>query len=82
MEMGIWLGMLMGGDAGDGIGDAGESDGDRTTSSDMAGHVLYTLKKLPFNSGDVENSPSVHGDGYLASCAHGCGCRQQYRGCR
>jgi hypothetical protein len=75
METCICLAVLMGADARDGIGDAGDSDGDRTTSSDMATNVLYMLKKLAFHSGDVACLPSVDVDRYLAGCTHGWGCR-------
>ena len=58
-----------GGDGGDSAGDAGDGVGDSTSSSDIAKDLLYMLNNLPFNSGDVEYSPAVDRDGYLAGSA-------------
>jgi hypothetical protein len=55
---------------GDGACDAGDGAGDRTTSNDVARDVLYMIKNFLFNSGDVEYSPSVDRDGFLAGSAH------------
>jgi hypothetical protein len=66
--MGIRLAMLTGGDGGDGAGNGGDSEGDRTASNDMARDVLYMLKNLHFNSGNARYPPSVDSDGYLAGC--------------
>jgi hypothetical protein len=69
IEIGIWLALLTGVAGGDGASDAGDGAGDRTTSSDLARDVLYMLKNVHFNSGDMEYSPAVDGDRYLAASA-------------
>jgi hypothetical protein len=64
------LAVLTRGDDGDGARDAGDGAGDRTTSNNMVRDVRYKLKNIHSNSGDVEYSPSVDRDGYLAGSAH------------
>jgi hypothetical protein len=57
------LAALTGGDGGDGTGDDGKTDGDRTTNCHVAANVLYIVKKFRFNSGDVRSAPTLHRDG-------------------
>jgi hypothetical protein len=54
-------------EGGDGTSDAGDGAGDRTTSNEMARGVLYMPKTFHSNSGDVEYSPPVVRDRYLAA---------------
>jgi hypothetical protein len=75
VEMGIWLGDFSGADGSDGTGDGGDGEGDRTASKDVARDVLYMLKYLHFNSGNVRYAPSIDRDGCLAGCAPGWGWR-------
>jgi hypothetical protein len=69
-ETGIWLAPLIDVEGGDGASDIRDGDGDRTTSNDMVQDVLYMLKNVHSNSGDVEYLPSVDRDRYLACSAH------------
>jgi hypothetical protein len=57
-------------EGGDGASDVRDGAGDRTTSNDVVRNVLYMLKNVHPNSGDVEYSPSVDPDGYLARSTH------------
>ena len=79
---GIGLAALMGGyagdavgDAGDGVGDAGDGLGVTTASRDLPRELLYMLNSFQLNSGDVRYSPSVDRDRCLACDAHGWGWR-------
>jgi hypothetical protein len=66
IETGIGLAALTGGVGGDSAGDGGDGIGDPTSSSDITSELLYMLKKLTFNSGEVRYSRCVDGDRYWA----------------
>ena len=72
---GIGLAALMGGYAGDAVGDAGDGLGVTTASRDLPRELLYMLNIFQLNSGDVRYSPSVDRDRCLACDAHGWGWR-------
>jgi hypothetical protein len=67
LETRMWRAPLIGMDGGDGTSDAGDAAGDRTTSNEMARDLLYMPKNFHSNPGDVEYSPSVVRDRYLAA---------------
>jgi hypothetical protein len=69
-ETGIWLAPLIDVEGGDGASDVRDGAGDRTTSNDVVQDVLYMLKNVHSNSGDVEYLPSVVRDRYLAASVH------------
>jgi hypothetical protein len=66
IETDIWPAPLTVVEGGDGAWDAGVGARDRTTSNEVARDVLYMLKSVHSNSGNVEYSHYVDRDGYLA----------------
>jgi hypothetical protein len=57
-------------EGGDVASDVRDGAGDRTTSNDVVRNVIYRLKNVHSDSGDVEYLPSVDRDRYLACSAH------------
>jgi hypothetical protein len=70
LETGIWPPPYIQVDDGDGASDVRDGTGDRTTANDVVRDVLYRLKNVYSNSGDVEYLPSVDRDRYLACSTH------------
>jgi hypothetical protein len=72
---GMWLAVLTGADGGHIAVDGSDSNRDRTTSCYVAENVPYIGKNFHYNSSDVQYSPSVDRDRYLAVSHHRGGVR-------